>query len=598
MRKILVLALSSIVFSGFSQNKKADSLQVLIKNEANAKRKAILLNELSLEFRNTDYKKSIEFAEQAFEIAKQIGDVGQLGRARLSIGIENYYLGKYEEALESYLAALKIYEDANDNKGRASVLNELGTFNKKQGDREKSQKNFEQALTLSTEINDSLEIANSMNNLGIIYEMKEDFTKAMDYFKKSTIIKEAMSDLNGVSYNYANMGELQVSLGNFKEAENYLNKVIGIRKKLNDKTGYAIALNNMGEMFLAKRDYALARKYLIPALELTYQTDYKDLRRYVYSILAKTYDAEGNYKESYQCLIKGNEVKDSIFNEQKSQQLFEIQTKYETEKKESEIRFLKQENQLQDSNIKQNKLLIVSLAGVLLGGIALGFLYRTRIQLKQQAELEATRASLRESQLQAVIGSQEEERKRFAADLHDGLGQMISAVRLGLSKENVEKASVNHALALLNDMNGEIRDIAFNLMPQVLVKGGLEEALKEFATRINRSGGVHINVQTYDVNNNLSSEHRIALYRISQEWVNNVIKYSGATTVSIQVVQHPEELVLTIEDNGKGFNPERLTQSQGNGWKNINSRLHLIKGTIEIDSQEGRKGSTFVISIS
>jgi two-component system, NarL family, sensor kinase len=125
----------------------------------------------------------------------------------------------------------------------------------------------------------------------------------------------------------------------------------------------------------------------------------------------------------------------------------------------------------------------------------------------------------------------------------------------------------------------------------------LEEALKEFATRINRSGGVHINVQTYDLNNNLSSEHRIALYRISQEWVNNVIKYSGATSISIQVVQHPQELVLTIEDNGKGFNAERLTQSQGNGWKNINSRLHLIKGTIEIDSQEGRANTTVIISV-
>jgi two-component system, NarL family, sensor kinase len=598
MRKILTLALALTAISGFPQNKKADSLQLLVKNETNAKKKAFLLNELSLEFRNTDYKKSIGFAEQAFEVAKQIDDVDQLGRARLNIGIENYYLGKYEEALKSYLAALRIYEDAKNNKGMASVLNELGTFNKKQGDIEKSQKNFEQALTLSTEVNDSLQIANSMNNLGIIYEMKEDFTKAMDYFKKSTIIKEAMNDLNGVSYNYANMGELQVSLGNFKEAENYLNRVIVIRKKLNDKTGYAIALNNLGEMFLAKKDYKLARKYLIPALELTYQINYKDLRRYVYSILAKTYDAEGNYKESYQYLIKGNEVKDSIFNEQKSQQLLEIQTKYETEKKEGEIKFLKQENELKDARINENKLLIISLIGVLLGGLALGFLYRTRVQLKQQAELEATRATLRESQLKAVIGSQEEERKRFAADLHDGLGQMISAVRLGLSKENLEKTSVNHALSLLNDMNGEIRDIAFNLMPQVLMKGGLDEALKEFATRINRSGGVHINVQTYDLNRDLPSEHRIALYRISQEWVNNVIKYSGATSISIQVVQHPRELVLTIEDNGRGFDPTKLTQSQGNGWKNINSRLHLIKGTIEIDSQEGRKGSTFVISIS
>ncbi|MFM9840838.1 MAG: tetratricopeptide repeat protein [Cyclobacteriaceae bacterium] len=207
MRKILVLILAFITISGFSQSKKIDSLQLLVQKESNVGKKAFLLNELSTEFRNTDFKKSIEFAEQALVAAKQAGDVKQLGRAQLYIGVENYYLGKYDEALKAYLAALKIYDDSNDKRGMATVLNELGTFNKKQGDVEESQKNFEQALSLSKEINDSSQIGNSMNNLGIIYEMKEDFTKAMDYFKKSAVIKEAMNDLNGVSYNYDNMGE-------------------------------------------------------------------------------------------------------------------------------------------------------------------------------------------------------------------------------------------------------------------------------------------------------------------------------------------------------------------------------------------------------
>jgi signal transduction histidine kinase len=95
----------------------------------------------------------------------------------------------------------------------------------------------------------------------------------------------------------------------------------------------------------------------------------------------------------------------------------------------------------------------------------------------------------------------------------------------------------------------------------------------------------------------MPAEHRIALYRICQEWVNNVIKYSGANHVSIQLVKHPEELVLTIEDNGVGFDSKSLLDSVGNGWKNINSRLHMIKGTIEIDTQKGRQGSTLIISV-
>lgn len=134
MKNLIVFILYLSAITTFGQNKKIDSLHLLVKKEADIKRKAYLLNELSVEFRNTDFNKSIGFAEEAFALAKQVDDVEQLGRAQLYIGVQNYYLGKYEEALKAYLAALKIYEDANNRRGMSAVLNELGTFNKKQGD--------------------------------------------------------------------------------------------------------------------------------------------------------------------------------------------------------------------------------------------------------------------------------------------------------------------------------------------------------------------------------------------------------------------------------------------------------------------------------
>jgi len=149
----------------------------------------------------------------------------------------------------------------------------------------------------------------------------------------------------------------------------------------------------------------------------------------------------------------------------------------------------------------------------------------------------------------------------------------------------------------MNDMNVEIRNIAFNLMPQVLVKDGLHEALHEFAQRVSNSGGIKIEVQTYNLSQDMSSEQRIALYRICQEWVNNVIKYSKAKQIMIQAVQHTEELVITIEDDGNGFDKRLLTEGKGNGWKNINSRLSLIRGTIDIDTLLQRKGTIAILSV-
>jgi signal transduction histidine kinase len=350
-------------------------------------------------------------------------------------------------------------------------------------------------------------------------------------------------------------------------------------------------------MYNLKKVYAEARKYLLQSLAISKEIGFKDLRQHIYSVVSETYLSEQNYKQAYLYFLKSTVLKDSIFNESKSKQLSELQTKYDTEKKESKIMGLTQENKIKDINIRQNTIIIVALVLLLLVLLGFGLLWRNQAMLKQQAELNAARAELRQQQLQAVIASQEEERKRFAADLHDGLGQMISALRLGLSKDTLDKDSVQYALDLLNYMNVEIRNIAFNLMPQVLMKDGLHEALNEFAQRIAQSGRMNIDVQTYNINPTMNAETRIALYRICQEWVNNVIKYSTCKNIMLQAVQHPEELVITIEDDGNGFDQKLLKSGKGNGWKNINSRLSLVKGTIDIDSIPGRQGTIAILSV-
>ncbi len=581
-----------------AQTPVADSLQSLLQHEKDDLRKAAILNALSEALRSSDFIKSREYAEQAFVLAEKSGvNSPEAARSLLNTGVAYYYQGNYEKALEAYLQSLGRYEKLSDKKGMASVWNEVGTFHKKQGEIDKALTNFQDALTLSSAIKDSLQIASSMNNLGMVYELKGDHEKAMDFYRQSAAIKELLHDLNGVTYNYDNMGTLLAKSGKYDEAQRYLLRVMEIRKQLNDRGGYAIAVNNLGEMYFMQGDYPKAREYFQAALAISFQIDYKDLRRHIYQMLSETYQREKNFSEAYAYMMKSVVVKDSIFNEQKSRQILDLEKKYETEKKETEIRFLKQENEIKDFRLQRNQIFIIALVVVLLALIGMGYLWSARTTLKQQAELEATRASLKESQLQAVIASQEEERKRFAADLHDGLGQMISALRLNLSHEELSKKSVEQAVVVLNEMNGEIRNIAFNLMPQVLVNGDLPDALQEFANRLNRTGKIVVQVQSFKMDLALPAEQKIAVYRVCQEWVNNVIKYSGCSTINIQLVNHGDELVITVEDDGQGFDAKTLMEGQGNGWKNINSRLGLIKGSIEIDSQPGRKGTTTVVAV-
>ncbi len=640
MKKILVLALALTAFSysfSYSQDKYLDSLKSLTASKIDTIR-FWAYSELTWILKDRDKKSSLKYATDLLNEAKESDNQKWIAQGYNDIGIVYYRGGNLKLALENFEPSLAIRKKLGNRKDIASSLSKIAVVKAENKEYNKALELQLQVLKIYEELNILPYIAQTCNNIGQLCNYTKNYVLVRKYLSRAYAIGEKLNNANTMSLtmfalasNYinlnkidsaivcydiakikfktadnligyatscSNLGQMYMKKGRNKEALSAYLEAIEVSKSINDSSSLASFESHLAEFLIAENKLKEAEKILLNVLTISRKLGHGNIEVNNYQQLTTLYIQMKNPELANFYFNKFVNVKDSIFSNENAKQFSEMQTKYETEKKESEIKFLKQENELKDARLDQNKLLIVSLAGVLLGGIALGFMYRTRIQLKQQAELEATRATLRESQLQAVIGSQEEERKRFAADLHDGLGQMISAVRLGLSKENVEKTSVNHALSLLNDMNGEIRDIAFNLMPQVLMKGGLEEALKEFATRINRSGGVHINVQTFDLNNNLSSEHRIALYRISQEWVNNVIKYSGATSISIQVVQHPQELVLTIEDNGRGFDPTKLTLSQGNGWKNINSRLHLIKGTIEIDSQEDRANTTVIISVA
>ncbi|MFY0650442.1 MAG: hypothetical protein JXQ96_00345 [Cyclobacteriaceae bacterium] len=211
--------------------------------------------------------------------------------------------------------------------------------------------------------------------------------------------------------------------------------------------------------------------------------------------------------------------------------------------------------------------------------------------------------SNQELMMKAIVKGQEDERNRFAKDLHDGFGQMISSLMLNLrgleiSKPSAEKRSniFEQSSSILSDMYVELKNICFNLMPQTLIAAGVGQALKEFAARINQSGGIIIDVSLFDMDDRLNEVQEISIYRISQEWINNIIKYADATKIDLQITKDDEEMTLLIEDNGRGFDKSKLENGKGNGWKNIHSRANLIKGEIDLDTTEGMKGTTFILN--
>ena len=233
--------------------------------------------------------------------------------------------------------------------------------------------------------------------------------------------------------------------------------------------------------------------------------------------------------------------------------------------------------------------------------------FMSQAALSVYKEREILLEQVRENQelvMKAIVKGQEDERNRFSRDLHDGFGQMISALNLNLkglrslkNSDLQERVDVfNSSEEILKGMHAELKNICFNLMPQTLVKHGLEAAFSELAQRINASGEKHLEINIHGLDSRLDEIYEISVYRIAQEWINNILKYSDANQITLQITSDSNELTLLIEDNGMGFSKTRLIESAGNGWRNINSRANLISGEVDLDTTEGMRGNTLILN--
>lgn len=543
-----------------------------------------------------NYPEALDFEMAALDLRQQLDDEGKVANTLNNIGIIHDEQGRYDQALDYYYQALKIYEKAGNVEKMAMVYVNMGVVLKAEGDYRRSAAYYRHALSVYQKLNKKFGVAACYANLGSVYYHLPNYDSALYYSLLATEEFQQQNIGQFLPTTFTNTGMAYHKLGNSPEAKRYLLKALRLNEEYDNKKETAFTRIYLSEVYLGEGNYSTAEKLAREGLDLATRVHAQQQVMEGRKALSAIYQSRGEHARALAEFKKYVEIKDTLFQEEKAKQIAELQTRYETEKKENEIQLLTQENELKDSRLQFDQAVVVGLIVLVVAVVLLSYLFRNRMALKQKVELEETKATLKALQLSAVITSQEEERRRFAADLHDGLGQLISAVRLNLSREDVEKKSVDQAVEVLNEMNTEIRNIAFNLMPQVLIKSGLKEALDELAGRVNRTGKIKVGVQAYDLEPIEQTDKKVALYRVCQEWINNVIKYSGCTSISVQLVQHHHELVITIEDDGHGFDPGVLGSGLGNGWKNINSRLSIINGHIDIDSRPGRQGTLVTIT--
>lgn len=332
----------------------------------------------------------------------------------------------------------------------------------------------------------------------------------------------------------------------------------------------------------------------------------------IYGELAKTNEHLKDYQSAYRWLNLQRNITDSINSSESKLKINELETKYRSAQSRQKIAALQAQNRQAALNTKNERLYTGILGiGCLLLFAVLGFAIlnaRNKRKLAEQKEINYQQQLGEMEQKQqlkvakAMLDGEELERERIARDLHDGLGGMLAGVKINLSSwaedqsDIWEDQSFRRTVGQLDAAVSELRRIARNMVPDTLLKFGLETALKDLCEFYMRDG-LEISCESFGIRKDIPLTVQLNVYRIIQELISNSIRHSGAAHILMQCSQNGSSIFITFEDDGSGFDPDAVRNKKGMGLDNLNNRIAYLKGDMEILSAPG-EGTTINIELS
>lgn len=618
-------------------NSSAGDLERKLKSSRRYTDSAKVMMELSNYWAYTDSAKSMRYARQLMKLYRHHKD-GQ------GIGVAHYYIagvymdaGDHKMAEAQFRKAIAILEKDtayNAQHYLARAWHNIGALLQRQGD-SKAYVDIllNKAVPILEAINDTVTLARNYNDIGQIFVNTNQFDKSLSWYKKAIKTLQHYSGYEDLALAYLGAARSMLFKENFsgeaaQQIKSYLDQAAKVLKPNLRAPAWVEYFMNMGlyHMEIAKDpvsaiksydeglvlasklndDYLqlelLNRKYYLYDKQEQYQLAratayqlYALVSKYPISknklvVLKNLVDAEeknGNPAKAFELLKQYTKLADSLKIEDTNLQLNELEKKYEQQKKEKEIIHLQSENKLKTAALSQNKTMMLATTGLLIGVIVvLALVYLLQVNkhklARKQKQLEQEQVFF-----DALIQGQEQERKRLAGDLHDGLGGLLANIKLLISnQDNQEKFSgyKGRILYKLDDAVNELRRIARNLMPETLLRYGLVTALRDYCEDFKKSG-VEISLQTYGVEAACEKGVQLMIYRILQELISNAVKHAAAKTILVQCIQNDNKIFITVEDDGKGYDQQAAGSKPGLGLSTVKSRVAYLKGIMEVQTE-------------
>lgn len=621
----------------FSQIQDVDSLlHVLKTKKLTHKEQAELYDKIAISYGSQNaYEKAIEYAEKGLTVVRKENDIA--ASLNGSIGVAYYSMGENEKALPYLDKALDLAIKANDKEEEGATLMSIGAYYGRQGKYVEAQEYFIKALSIYESIGNKEKCAQLYGNIGMIHIALESLDRGVFYFERSATLLGELNKQHLMMSPFYELGRAYLRKRDIDNALKFTLKSVELSRTYNSLIFEALGLVGLANIYNTSGEYDKAMQYSKESIPVSEKTNDPIIMSNTWKLISDIYRNKQQYKESEETAYKawkldsmnfatkpdllfniananlflGNREKASAFfikytNEIKEQAdknfqetLIDMEVKYETEKKEMRITTLEKEKQLYIWLLIAGCFALLMFLGVLF------FRYRLNAQKRKIAEQEREIARGKVEQLeqekqlvatQAILDGETAERSRLARDLHDGLGGMLSVVKLNLEKE-LNPAAINEqnpdqqnkAMKMLNESIVELRRIAHHMMPESLMHSGLKVSLEDFCRAIPNA-----HFQFIGEDSRLDSHLEVVLYRCAYELINNAVKYANASNINVQLLIEKGIIALTVDDDGIGFDPDKVIP--GTGLENIRARILAYNGKITIRSAS-QEGTEIIIEI-
>lgn len=542
-----------------------------------------------------DINAFLRLTDKAIESSQKINNESLLAKSYIQKTIALHFTTKDEEALNITLKAISIFEKLKDHQNAAKAYLTLG-WKIKYRKLNDAFKYMQKGVLQLEKIGLKNELSAAYNNFGVLYLMKSIPDSALYFHRKSLSITKEFKDSIGIPFAHTHIANVLLKQKEFTKAKKHLDTALFIRNKRNDTYGITDSYLYLGDLFFEKKEYLNAILNYKLGYNYASKYSYFPLKKYASEYLYKSFDNSGDYKNALKHLKIFQSLKDSVLNIQTNEKVEELQIEFETAKKEKEI--ISQQLKIKQKNL--TAVILIGSIGLLL--VIFWGIYRRnklrRQQLQKELQLNDTLAKIKtQNKLQ-------EQRLEISRDLHDNIGSQLTFIISSIDNLKYISKDINEQLKnKLANISSFTFDTIHQLRDTIWAMNKNQITFDEFSNRllsyIEKAKSVKPEIQ-FEFDSSLSSDVVFTsvigmnLFRVIQEGINNAIKHSEGNKITISVGQEENQVIVSVKDNGKGFDKENF--EAGNGLSNIENRITAIQGSVSIDT-EVEKGTIIIIKI-